>query len=252
MTIANGQRFALWLSTPNVAAVEIAAACGYAAVILDLEHGAFDPQSLDTFIPLARAFGLEVTAKVIGAERSPIQQALDLGADAVAIPHVLGVDHARVVTGFAKFPPKGDRSYAGGRTTGYRAGDRTWIDAQDAQTRCYAMIEDAAALEQVRQIVSLETVDGLFVGPADLSLRRQRGAYCRSAADYADLEVIAAAAAEVGKPWIFPAWTAEEQRFGLAFGAACIAVTTEHTAVLSGLSAALATARELETGVVVP
>lgn len=61
------------------------------------------------------------------------------------------------------------------------------------------MIESVGALEQLSQILALPTVDGVFVGPTDLSLRRERGAYTRSAADFADLKLIAAAAKVAGK-----------------------------------------------------
>ncbi|MGH6634138.1 MAG: 4-hydroxy-2-oxovalerate aldolase, partial [Sphingopyxis sp.] len=73
--------------------------------MLDIEHGAFELAALDRFIPFLRALDFDVLAKVVAPERGPIQQALDLGANAVVIPHVLGADHAQQVTGFAKFPP---------------------------------------------------------------------------------------------------------------------------------------------------
>src|SRR5690625_6473103 len=63
-----------------------------------------------TLFPYTTLFrsGMDVIAKVLGPERSPIQQALDFGANAVAIPHVESVEHARTVCGYAKFPPLGE------------------------------------------------------------------------------------------------------------------------------------------------
>ena len=65
--------------------------------MLDIEHGSFDLAALDRFIPFARQLGFRVMAKVLAPERSPIQQALDFGADAVVIPHIQGEAHARQV-----------------------------------------------------------------------------------------------------------------------------------------------------------
>jgi 4-hydroxy-2-oxoheptanedioate aldolase len=238
-------KVAIWLSTPNVAAAEIARDLGFGAAVLDIEHGAFDLPALDRYIPFLRALGFDVLAKVLAPERGPIQQALDFGANAVVVPHIAGRQHAAEVTRFAKFPPAGDRSYAGGRTTRYGGFDDAWVITQDRETRCYPMVEDAGAIDELEAILALPTVDGLFVGPSDLSLRRGRGAYARNDGDFADLGLIAKAAAAAGKPWILPAWSTEEKRFALEHGAAQIVMTREHGALAAGLRGALAEMRQL-------
>jgi len=238
--MANKQdrRCAAWLSTPNFATAEIVANLGYGAVVLDIEHGSFDLSDLERFIPFLRRLDLEVLAKVLGPERGPIQQALDFGATAVVVPHIQGVEHASVVCAFGKFPPLGDRSFAGGRTTGYGDFDDEWVARQDNETRIYPMIEGTGALEQLGQILALPMVDGVFVGPSDLSLRRERGAYTRSEGDFADLKLIAAAAKVAGKRWVLPAWATEEKRFALENGADQIVLTMDHDATMTGFKAA--------------
>jgi 4-hydroxy-2-oxoheptanedioate aldolase len=240
------RRHAVWLSGPNVAAAEIARHIGYGAIVLDIEHGTFDLAAVERFIPFLKAIGLEVIAKVLGPERGPIQQALDFGADAVAIPHVENAAHAAVVTAFAKFPPLGDRSFAGGRTSAYGGFSDEWVREQDATTRCYPMIEDAGAIEQIENILALDTVDGVFVGPSDLSLRRDRGAYTRTDGDFADLAHIAEAARHAGKPWVLPAWSPQEKRFAVEHGADQIALTMEHGALMAGFTAALSEISDLD------
>ncbi len=69
---------------------------GYDTVVLDIEHGLFDLHALDWIIPLIRAKGMRLIAKVLGPERGPIQQALDFGADAVAAQLRAGADVAEV------------------------------------------------------------------------------------------------------------------------------------------------------------
>ncbi|MHA3795135.1 HpcH/HpaI aldolase family protein [Rhizorhabdus wittichii] len=232
-------RCAIWLSTPNTAAAEIARDLGYTAAVLDIEHGAFDLAALESFIPFLKAIGLEVLAKVLGPDQVPIQQALDFGADAVIIPHIKGVEHARAVTAFAKFPPLGDRSFAGGRTSAYGGFDQLWVERQDSSTKCYPMIEDAGAFEEIEEILALPTVDGVFLGPSDLSLRRGRGAYQRTEGDFADFGVVAASAARAGKPWIIPAWSLSEKQFAVENGAGLIVLTMEHSALLNGMRSSL-------------
>ncbi|MBN7808631.1 HpcH/HpaI aldolase family protein (plasmid) [Agrobacterium rosae] len=248
MTAKTNYYSALWLSGPNVAAAEIAASIGYDSCILDIEHGSFDLDTLERFIPVVKGLGLNVLAKVLGPERGPIQQALDFGADAVIIPHITDVEHARTVCRFAKFPPRGDRSFAGGRTVGYGSPDDKWFDSQDEHTRCYPMIEHAGAFRDVAEILALDTVDGVFIGPSDLSLRRDRGSYKRSEADFRDLQVISAAANAAGKHWLLPAWSESEKRFALSNGAHTLALTMEHGALAFGLRDAWTTTVALVSG----
>ncbi|MCO5731585.1 aldolase/citrate lyase family protein [Rhizobium sp. SSA_523] len=234
MTSSFEHRSAVWLSGPNIAAAEIAASIGYTAVVLDIEHGSFDLDALERFIPVLKGLKLEVLAKVLGPERGPIQQALDFGADAVVIPHILDATHAEKTCAFAKFPPHGERSFAGGRTVAYGSPDDQWFIDQDQKTRCYPMIEHAGALRDIEHILSLATVDGVFIGPSDLSLRRGRGAYKRTDADFADLKAIADAAKAAGKHWLLPAWSLSEKQFALDNNAHTLVLTMEHGALATG------------------
>lgn len=247
MTDRPDRRYAAWLSSPGFAAAEIVADLGYGAVVLDIEHGSFDLADLERYIPFLRGLGLDVLAKVLGPERGPIQQALDFGATAVVIPHVESAAHAAAACAFGKFPPLGDRSFAGGRTARYGGFDDDWIARQDKDTRVYPMIEDAGAIEGIADILALPTVDGVFVGPSDLSLRRKRGAYTRSGDDFADLQVVADAARAAGKPWVLPAWSPEEKQFALDNGADQLVLTMEHGAIMAGFRAALDATRALTT-----
>lgn len=233
----------LWLSSPNVALIEIAAARGVDALVIDAEHGTFDLVALDAVLVFARALKLPALVKALAPERAAVQQPLDFGAVGVIIPHVGDVGHARAVTGFAKFPTMGSRSFAGGRTAAYGAPGEDFFTEQDTSTLCLPMIESAEALDDVEAIAALPTVDGLFVGPSDLALRRGRGRYRRDEDDHADLARIAAAASAAGKPWIMPAWTAVERDRARALGAHLLVVVEEQGILADGLDAALAAAR---------
>lgn len=230
---------AVWLSTPHQALVEIAHGLGCRRFVLDIEHGYFDLDATDKLVALIRALGAEVYAKVLGPETIPIQQALDIGCTGVIIPHVGGVEHARRVTAAAKYPPLGRRSFSGTRPARYDAVDQHYYSGENRRTRCFPMVETAEALAEIEDILALPTVDGVFVGPSDLSLRRGRGAYARSEADFADLARIAEAAAAAGKPWIMPAWAPIEREKARALGAAFLVTVDEYGALWAGLEAGL-------------
>lgn len=226
----------LWLSTPLAALLELAADAGFGRLVLDLEHGQFDQAELNLLIPLARALGLTVFAKVAGPDPVWIQQALDFGANGVIVPHVLDVGHARQVCAAAKYPPLGNRSFAGGRIVRYGAMPANFAAEENRRVQCLPMIESAESLADVDAILGLPMVDGLFLGPTDLALSRGRPRYTFGDADRKDLERVAHAARAAGKPWVLPAWTTAERRWAQQMGARWTVVLDEHGILCAGLA----------------
>lgn len=228
--------YMVWLSTPHQAMMEIASDMGFGHVVLDIEHGLFDLEATDRIIALGKALGMKIHAKVLGPETIPIQQALDMGCDSVIIPHIGDLSHAREVTRSAKYPPLGKRSFSGTRPARYNVVKPDYYERENATTRCYPMVESAAALNEIEAILALPTVDGLFMGPSDLSLDRGRGAYRNTDADKADLRRVAAAAKAAGKPWVMPAWTKAEREYATELGATYLVVADEYGSLLLGLA----------------
>ncbi|MCA0421566.1 MAG: hypothetical protein LCH80_23000 [Proteobacteria bacterium] len=235
--------FGCWLSAPDIVFIEMAADIGFKTLVLDVEHGTLSLSDLDRLIPLARALNLTVLVKVAGPQAEPIQQALDFGANGVVIPHIGTANHAASVCRAAKYPLLGTRSYAGSRPVRYGAPSQDYFHADNRRTACYPMIETAEALADVEAILALPTVDGVFVGPSDLSLTRGRGTYRFTEADQADIKRIAVASAAARKPWIMPAWTAAERAFASAHGAKLQVIVEQQSAMASGMNAVLQQAR---------
>ncbi|MNR43954.1 hypothetical protein D3C85_1626330 [compost metagenome] len=78
-------------------------------------------------------------------------------------------------------------------------------------------------------------VDGVFIGPTDLSIRRNRGIYKKQPGDWEDIARIVQAAKSAGKPWIFPAWSPEEKSFACQHDAERIFIAMEQFALAAGL-----------------
>jgi len=231
----NIENFMVWLSTPHQAMLEIAHDIGFRHIVMDIEHGLFDLEATDRIVALGKALGMKMHAKVLGPEAIPIQQALDMGCDSVIIPHIGDLEHARRVTLSAKYPPLGNRSFSGTRPARYNVVSPDYYERENAGTRCYPMVESAAALRDIEAILALPTVDGVFVGPSDLSLDSGRGAYRNTDEDKADIRRIAAAAKAAGKPWIMPAWTRAERGHAAELGASLLVVADEFGSIMSGL-----------------
>lgn len=209
-------RLATWMTTPHLQHAEIAKDCGFDHIVLDIEHGNFDLSSLDMFIGFLKALGIGVHAKVLGPTVEAVQQALDFGADSVIIPHIEDATHAEAVCGAAKYPPLGKRSFAGGRCMGFKRQTDDYFPAENKRVACWPMCETAASLADIDAILALETVDGIFMGPSDLSLSRGRPNYHFTEDDKADIAAVAAACRRAGKSWVMPGWRADERDFALA------------------------------------
>jgi len=235
----NHPSFGFWLMTPNESACEIASILGFGTAIIDMEHGSFEASSAARAITVCKALGLAVYTRVGSAERVPMQHALDFGSDGVILPQITGVAHARTAAAYAKYPPLGSRGFGGGKTVSYLSVPRHFVEAENRRTKCWAMIETELALEEVGSIAALETIDGLFIGPNDLSLARGRGEYTADGSDHADIERIATAAQRAGKPWAMPIANNSDREFATALGAAFMAITDDRTALRDGFEVAL-------------
>ena len=230
---------AFWVMTPNEDACEIAAVLGYRTAIIDMEHGKFDLASVARITSLCKALGLKVFTRVESADRVPIQHALDFGSDGVILPQINDFEHAREATGFAKFPPLGTRGFGGGKTVHYVSAPQHFVETENRRVKCWAMIETVSALEQVEAIAALDTVDGLFIGPNDLSLARGRGEYTADGRDHEDIIIIAQAATSQRKPWAMPIATLADGMFAAQLGIDFMAISDDLTALRDGLDLAL-------------
>lgn len=236
---SNTDRHAFWLETPSVPALEVARAIGLDTAIIDMEHGhGMTPDGLDHLIALGTAMGMTMLVRVSESSRVPIQHALDAGAAGVVLPQMMSAAQAAQVAAHAKYPPLGDRGLGYGRTM-YHGTDHGFAEAENRRTKCFVMIETPGALEDADRIAALSCVDGLFIGPADLSMTRGRGLPRHTHADFEDYERIAASARVAGKEWAMPATCVDVARFAREKGAAFLVVADDLSALRAGFKASL-------------
>ncbi len=240
----NRPKLAFWLETESQAACELGALVGYDAVILDMEHGTLDAIAADRLIPYAASLGLTVYSRVARAERVEIQHALDSGADGVILPQIRNAQHAAEACSYAKYPPLGTRGVGYSRTMKYAGTDDAFFAAENRRVACHPMIETPTALVEVRAIAALPTVDGLFIGPSDLSMTRGRGVFKATGDDRADVRTIAAAATSAKKIWAMPAPGGAMFSLARELGADYVTVSDDLTALRAGLEAGFDVSRK--------
>jgi len=145
-----------WTVTRDVIAVRIMAAVGLDYIVIDLQHGGATERELPALTAAIRARDAAPVARVRYAHPADIGRALDLGCAGVIVPNVESAEQARAVVGACHYPPTGYRS-AGG------------VLAGDAEPFCVIMVESSAALADLEATLAVPGVDGIYVGPRDLS-----------------------------------------------------------------------------------
>ena len=122
-------------------------------------------------------------------EPGAIMRAMDAGAEGIICPMVNNRQQAEELVSYMRYPPLGTRSF-GPTRIGVSAGADYAANANE-QVLCLAMIETAEAMENLDEIVSTPGLDGIYVGPADLTLGITNGRMAPGA-DYEDEEIVAA------------------------------------------------------------
>ena len=157
-----------WLQIPHSFSAEVMAKQGWDSLTIDLQHGVVDyPNALGMLQSISTT---EVTplARVNWNEPGQIMKILDAGCYGVICPMVSNRKEAENFVQACMYPPKGYRSF--GPVRGLLYGGDDYAKHADDEVLKLAMIETKEALEKLDEILDTENLDGIYIGPADLSL----------------------------------------------------------------------------------
>jgi len=221
--------YGAWSTIPDLLSVRMLAAAGLDYVVIDLQHGSATEHDLPSMTTAIKHAGATPVGRVRYAHPADIGRALDLGCEGVIVPNVESAAQAAAVAGACRYPPVGYRSAGGSLAT--------------ADPLCFVMVESQAAIGELSATLALEGVDGIYVGPRDLSLA------LGCALDPADpvlrkeLERVWAACAAAGKPVGVHATDGTTGRLYRENGCQLITVTADNVAVARTAASELAVAR---------
>lgn len=157
------------------AAMECLTRTGLDYVIIDTEHNCFSPEQVAHLIQAAENGGLTPYVRIGDIRRPYVLQMLDMGARGLIVPDITSVEQVKELIAYAKFPPIGRRGYFPNRTCGW--GADAWaqdVTAYMAESnrlcKLIPQCETTEALEHIEEITAFPGVDGIFVGPCDLSI----------------------------------------------------------------------------------
>lgn len=179
MTTANKVKQALlcrkvtlgsWIQIgPYPALAEIIANAGYDWIGIDCEHSDID---VEGFTALARGMygrGAVPFARVRENDTMAIRQVLDAGAQGIIVPLVNTAEEAKKAVSTAKYPPKGVRGFCFSRMNDYGMNFAEYAETANENIAVVVMIESKQAVENIDAILEVDGVDGVFIGPYDMS-----------------------------------------------------------------------------------
>src|SRR5947207_6797826 len=162
-TVLNG-----WLSLANSYSAEIMAHQGFDSVTIDLQHGAVDYPAAVGMLQAISTTAAVPMVRVPWNEPILTAKLLDAGAYGVICPMINSKAQAEALVNVCRYPPRGARSFGPNRAVLYGGADY-WQHANE-EILLFAMVETRQALDNLDEIVAVDGLDGVYVGPSDLSM----------------------------------------------------------------------------------
>ena len=162
-----------WLSIANPFTAEILAAQQFDSLTVDMQHGVIEYRDAVLMFQAMRASGVVPVARVPWLEPGIIMKTLDAGALGLICPMVNNRRQAEELVSYAKYPPLGERSFGPTRAN-FSAGS-DYVSEANEKIVCMAMVETAEAMNNLDEIVSTPGLDGVYIGPGDLTLSLSKG-----------------------------------------------------------------------------
>lgn len=160
----------LWLGLADAYAAELCATAGFDWLLIDGEHGPNDLRSMLSALQAVAAYPGHPVVRIPHGDTALIKQVLEIGATTLLVPMVESAHQARELVRAMRYPPEGIRGVGSGLARSSRWNG--WGDYHQMANECVSLlvqVESVAALGQLDAIAAVDGVDGVFIGPSDLS-----------------------------------------------------------------------------------
>lgn len=169
--LQSGQaQIGLWLGLADPYCAELAANAGFDWLLIDGEHAPNDLRGLLGQLQAIEPYPSQPVIRPVIGDTALIKQLLDIGAQTLLVPMVESAEQARELVRAMHYPPRGKRGVGSALARASRWNSIPgYLDKADAQMCLLVQIENLEGLARLDEIVAVEGIDGVFIGPADLS-----------------------------------------------------------------------------------
>jgi 4-hydroxy-2-oxoheptanedioate aldolase len=169
--LATGKtQFGVWLGIPDSTAAEIMAGAGFDWLLVDQEHGAFELRDVMTHLQVMAAYDVAPIVRPVDGNAVLLKKLCDIGAQSFIVPMIDTAEQAAAVVSAVRYPPEGVRGMG---TSLARAARWNAVQGYAGQANGEMVVivqaETVTAIENLEAIAAVPGVDGVFIGPSDLS-----------------------------------------------------------------------------------
>ena len=158
-----------WITLNNPSVAEIMADAGFDWLCVDMEHSTIDYSEAQQLIATIQSKGKKAYVRVGENNNRIIKRVLDAGADGIIVPMVNSKEDAIKAIKSTKYPPLGNRGVGLARAQNYGFGFDNYKNNIADKIKLIVQIEHIDAVNNLDDILSLDEIDGTFIGPYDLS-----------------------------------------------------------------------------------
>jgi 4-hydroxy-2-oxoheptanedioate aldolase len=167
--LAGQQQLGLWSQINDATVSELLAGCGFDWMVLDCEHSPIDTATVLPMLQAMASYPVQPVVRARSLNPAEIKKLLDYGAQNILVPYVQNAEEARLAAASVDYPPSGIRGVAGGTRAG-RFGRIANYHRIARQEICLIIqIETVEALNNLDEILKVDGIDAIFIGPADLA-----------------------------------------------------------------------------------
>ena len=158
-----------WIQTSSPTVAGLVASQGFDWIAVDAEHGESDLNNIPILMEVIATHGCFPMVRLPSSDAIWIRRCLDAGAGGLIIPTVNSVEQAQHIIQHAKYPPIGARGFGFSAANGYGQNFADYTSSANDETIIIAQIEHVDSVNKAEQIASINGIDGLMIGPYDLS-----------------------------------------------------------------------------------
>ncbi len=158
-----------WITIGHQAVIDVLAEAKFDWLTIDLEHTPIDYNELQILIGFIQSHNIAALVRVSKNEEVVIKRALDAGADGIIVPMICSGEDAKKAIEYAKYPPVGKRGVGLSRAQRYSFGFEEYKKWMEEGLVIIAQVEHIEGINNIKDIINTDGIDGVFIGPYDLS-----------------------------------------------------------------------------------
>jgi 4-hydroxy-2-oxoheptanedioate aldolase len=162
--------FGVQIGLNDPAIAEIFGRAGFDWIVVDTEHSSNNPMTVQAMLQAAAHTGAIVIGRPQRLDPDEVRRLLDVGSQGILCPFINGADEARRLVQACRYPPAGIRGYGPRRAGVYGFDEEEYFTNANQALSCLVIIESRDAIENIDEIVGVDGIDGVVIGPMDLSI----------------------------------------------------------------------------------